>query len=119
MTPLFALLISLGSPTAPSNLQGFMSAEHLERYCTSSDGQPGENLAFCLGYVAGIVDQSLAANPRTLTPGFCPPLGTTVDAFRLRFLNYLRTHPRERDSSAALVLRQAAAMAYPCPLERL
>ena len=117
MRLLLALTLGLTAPS-PSELRGFIDAGQLETYCQASAGEEDGRLGLCLGYIAGSVDQLLVTPPLGVG-GLCPPPNLTVEQVRLHFLAHLKAHPRQRETAAALVVRQAASAAYRCEMSDL
>ena len=70
----------------------------------------------CLGYILGAVDaiaSSLVAAGRPQV--FCIPAGVTNEQVSTAMQGYLRSHPEEGSSNAALVLLAGMMSAFPCP----
>lgn len=114
MKLLLALTLELSAPEGSAGVRGFLDAATLERHCSVSQTLPEGSFGICLGYVAGAVDQLLAREADGAPALLCPAPGLTIEQVRRTFLAYLRLHPKERVSSAALVVERAALDAYPC-----
>lgn len=115
MKLLLALTLGLTTPSPPE-LRGFLDAAQLEAYCLAPAGEPDGRLGLCLGYIAGSVDQLLMVPPPLGVDALCTPPRLTVEQLRLDFLAHLKAHPRQRETAAALVVKQAAWTAYPCEI---
>ena len=75
----------------------------------------GQDRNACLTYVLGSADayaSALAAAGRPQV--FCVPKGTTNDQIAQATVRYLRAHPEEANSNAALVVLAGLKAAYPC-----
>lgn len=114
MKLLLALTLELSAPEASTEMRGFLDAATLEHHCSVSQTLPEGSFGICLGYVAGSVDQILAREAEGEPALLCPPPDLTVEQVRSTFLAYLRVHPKERVSAAALVVERAVLDAYPC-----
>ena len=75
----------------------------------------GEDRSACLTYVLGTVDTfstalALARRPQT----YCIPRGATNDQVAQAAVKYLRAHPEEGNTNAAVVVIAGLKEAYPC-----
>lgn len=75
----------------------------------------GQDRSACLTYVLGATDafaSALVAAGRP--PVFCIPRGTTNDQIAQTVVGYLRAHPEEANSNAALVVLAGLQASYRC-----
>jgi hypothetical protein len=75
----------------------------------------GQDRSACLTYILGATDalaSSLVAAGRPQV--FCIPAGTTNEQVSDAVQNYLRAHPEDAGSNAALVILAGLVSAYPC-----
>ncbi|MEA3054458.1 MAG: Rap1a immunity protein [Sphingomonadales bacterium] len=75
----------------------------------------GQDRNACLTYVLGSVDAFASALVAAGRPQvFCVPKGTTNDQIALATVRYLRAHPEEGNSNAALVVLSGLKASFPC-----
>lgn len=69
----------------------------------------------CLTYVLGTADAYASALVAAARPQvFCVPRGTTNDQIAQSAVRYLRAHPEEANSNAALVVLAGLRASFPC-----
>jgi hypothetical protein len=75
----------------------------------------GQDRGACLSYVLGSADAFAGALVAAGRPqAFCVPRGTTNDQVAQSVVRYLRAHPEEGRTNAALVVLAGLAAAFPC-----
>ena len=75
----------------------------------------GQDRNACLTYVLGTVDAFASALVAAGRPQvFCVPRGTTNDQIAQAAVRYLRAHPEEARSNAALVILAGMQASFPC-----
>jgi hypothetical protein len=66
------------------------------------------NISMCFGYIEGIKDITFGRD-------YCLPSGRSFDIRAKVVLAYLNEHPERTHKSAAILVDEAFAQAYPCP----
>ncbi|HET9639745.1 MAG TPA: Rap1a/Tai family immunity protein [Allosphingosinicella sp.] len=97
-----------GQSPAPPAVPTRVSARTLTALC-------GQDRNACLTYVLGAADafsSALVASGRPQV--FCFPRGTTNDQIAQSVVRYLRAHPEEGGSNAALVIMAGLTAGFPC-----
>jgi hypothetical protein len=85
-----------------------VSAKTLNAVCS-------EDRTGCLTYVLGAADAFASALVAAGRPqAFCVPKGTTNDQIAQSVVRFLRAHPEEANSNAALVVLAGLKASYPC-----
>jgi hypothetical protein len=75
----------------------------------------GQDRGACLAYVLGTADAFAGALVAAGRPqSFCVPRGTTNDQIAQSVVRYLRAHPEEGRSNAAVVVFAGLKAVYPC-----
>jgi Rap1a immunity proteins len=75
----------------------------------------GQDRSACLTYVLGATDAFASALVAAGRPQvFCIPRGTTNDQIAQSVVGYLRAHPEEGNSNAALVVLSGLQASYRC-----
>ena len=98
------------APFQPAFGKTFRTGNDLYEDCTKH-GSVGE--IFCLGYVAGVVDQlEIRRGPKF--PDGCIPRTVTKGQMKDVVLQYLQSNPETRDITASLLVSLAVAKAWPC-----
>lgn len=92
-----------------AKLQGQCAAMSRDGSYRVADGLVG-------GYVAGVVDATLAgpAGARA-KPAFCLPAGAELQRVRDTVCRYVGQHADARRTTAATLVRNALAESFPCP----
>lgn len=76
------------------------------------EGADTQDIAYCLGYIAGAVDQiALWTNYGGKN---CIPSNATLGQMRDVIVKYLKDHPQDRHRSAPLLSYMALGEAYSC-----
>ncbi len=90
-------------------LQGQCAAMSRDGSYRVADGLVG-------GYVAGVVDATLArAAGARAKPAFCLPAGADLKRVRDAVCRYAGQHGEQRRATAATLVRLALAESFPCP----
>ena len=96
------------APAAAPQVPTRVSAKTLTALC-------GEDRNACLAYVLGAADAYASALVAAGRPQvFCVPRGTTNDLIAQAAVRYLRAHPEEQNSNAALVVLAGLKAGFPC-----
>ncbi len=75
----------------------------------------GQDRSGCLTYVIGATDAFASALVASGRPQvFCFPKGTTNDQIAQSVVRYLRAHPEEGGTNAALVILAGLTAGFPC-----
>jgi hypothetical protein len=115
-------LAALSLSTAPAPpaplMAGFLDASQLAAACRPAERGDVAMDGLCLGYVLGVVDQSLSAQARRPGPQrFCLPNDVTAEEVRARIVARLAVAPRPGTAAASLV-RQVLEQEFPCRATR-
>jgi hypothetical protein len=95
------------APAAP-HVPTRVSAKTLDAVCS-------EDRTGCLTYVLGAADAFASALVAAGRPqAFCVPRGTTNDQIAQSVVRFLRAHPEEANTNAALVVLTGLKASYPC-----
>ncbi len=98
----------LPAPAAAVQVPTRVSARMLTDLC-------GQDRSACLTYVLGAADAFASALVAAGRPQvFCVPKGTTNDQIAQAAVRYLRAHPEEARSNAAVVVLAGLKASYPC-----
>ncbi len=96
--------VAAAAPRIPTRI----SAQTLTVLC-------GQDRSACLTYVLGTADAFSAALVASGRPqSFCFPAGTTNDQIAQSAVAYLRAHPEEAKTNAALVVLAGLKARFPC-----
>ena len=87
----------------------FMDGDRLLAKCNE---EPGEGLAVCVGYVAGIADVLLEDSVRGRRA--CMSLAVMTEQMVDAVRRWLEAHPDDRHSAANGLVAAALAAAFPC-----
>jgi hypothetical protein len=110
-----ALSIPLIVGPPPERSSAFVTSDQLEQLCVAPDGDQEGRSDFCIGYLSGAVDQLILYLPDSSQRNYaCPLKADTVGDFRKVFLEYMRRHPGERETSASSTLAVALAPTIRC-----
>ncbi|HEV8392499.1 MAG TPA: Rap1a/Tai family immunity protein [Dongiaceae bacterium] len=96
----------------PARANGVQTGEQLLANCQSSAPQES---ASCRDYVSGAVDAIHTSQSQTFVCAFIPPDGFSEEQAVGVVIDYLKSHPDERQRSGAYNINAALAAAYPCP----
>ena len=103
-------------PAKPNGPVTFLSGEQLLNYCGGDDPAARDG---CTGFAMGVADAAAEASAAGSLIGpfrVCRPEEVTGSETRDVIVQFLQTHPEERQShSAAGLAIQALAKAWPCP----
>jgi hypothetical protein len=98
----------LPAPAAAAQVPTRVTAKTLTALC-------GQDRSACLTYVLGAADAFASALVAAGRPQvFCVPRGTTNDQIAQTAVRYLRAHPEEQNSNAALVVLAGLKAGFPC-----
>lgn len=111
--------VGLASSLAVAEPAGDLLAqcEVYERYQDNPGGATDSDMldiAFCIGYVRGAVEQMMTQHE--VQPGSCPPVPLSVSGKQavLIVLKWLREHPEHHHWEARGEVFSAMATAFPC-----
>ena len=119
---LIAAALALANPLAgaPDTKSRFsdQTAAELLRQCESAKGESRDKnyqLGLCIGYLIGArTGAELVLAMAEQFPPWCIPQGTSRGDIWEVMMNFVKKTPRAADDSAADVLLEALADAYPC-----
>jgi hypothetical protein len=116
ITPLIMLSLITVTPPPPPPMSGFMNAERLVEHCRPGDSADVGMADVCLGYIAGSVDQLLAAqaqlpsNKRTI----CVAPSTTIGQIQRAVIADLDMFIDQPNVAAAVLVERSMTAAFPC-----
>jgi|SRR6516162_3053430 hypothetical protein len=105
------LLCTSSSPAQTVKVGTHRTATKLQDLCREHAGE-------CLGYIQGAADGFAFAMAHGWVPTSwkaCTPKGVTGNGLVRVFLEFIDNHPEQLSYSAADVVWNAMAAAYPCP----
>jgi hypothetical protein len=97
-------------PAAAQQPTTFLSGNDLWSHCS---GKSVFDAGLCTGYVAGIAD-ALGAGSAIFGNWACLPEGVNGEQAQDVVMRYLEQHPETRYYSAAILVAEALAQAFPC-----
>jgi hypothetical protein len=116
MIAILTLVLSIAPITPPAGPRGFLTAGQLEQYCSAPADDREDLMPLCLGYLAGSWDQLLASAAQGKRPTLCAPSDLSLDATRLKFLQFMAENPGLRAVGAASTIESTAwASSFSCP----
>lgn len=104
-------------PPAPTD-SGFLDAARLQGLCNAKGPDAASARSLCLGYVTGVVDQTLASTGRRGPAMICPPVGLTPKLALAAVLRRARYARIATGTGAAGFVGFALEQAYPCPIDQ-
>lgn len=81
---------------------------------TATSWYSGWSSGFCEGYLSGVMDTSYFLPKHNMLPKHCIPSDATYGQIVDVVTKYVRAHPVQRHGSAAGLVLQALATAFPC-----
>ena len=113
---LVAFVLLVAAPSARSEepkLMGFVSGDSLHEFCKAP-----ANKLMCGGYIAGVSDAyatpSGAHDGKLAVRSWCPPQDASLGQQTAVVSKWLDSHPEQWHFSAAVLVAQALAEAFPC-----
>ena len=102
-----ALVVALAAATPAHATIGFENGNDLLNSCLGNS--QGQGLAFCYGYIEGILDTM-----PTYQSGQCPPNNIIAQQARDVVINFLQANPAIRHASAESLVAYAIKTAWGC-----
>jgi hypothetical protein len=98
------------------SLAAFKNGNDLMQACTPDENDKVHFLddAYCLGFIAGAVDDETMMQDLQKRFAFCLRPGVTVGQIKDVVVVLLQQHPEKRDYSAASLIAEAMIGAFPC-----